>query len=298
MKPDLASCLAQSNVAGVPTVLLQDGARWLLFREPAATLATRRLGDVAGILEEVEAAVAQGRWAAGFLSYEAAPAFDRALVARQPGEEPLVWWGLFDPPRELDLAAGDSRAAGRLDWRPTVSHGHYRAALERIRAHIAAGDTYQVNYTFALEARLFAEPEAFFAALVAAQRCRYAAYLDLGRFAVCSASPELFFELDGRQITTRPMKGTARRGRYPEEDDRRAAALLASLKDRAENVMVVDMMRNDLGKISGPGTVRADKLLAVEIYPTLHQLTSTVFFFTDTAATEIHTLPLPDALPI
>ncbi|MCP4736739.1 MAG: aminodeoxychorismate synthase, component I, partial [Bosea sp.] len=194
-----------------------------------------------------------------------------------PGALPIAWWGLFAPPREVAWTAPASTAeAAPLAWRPLISQRRYRMAIRRIRERIAAGDTYQVNYTFPLETPFQGDPIRLFAALCGAQRSRFCAYVDLGRFAVCSASPELFFELDGERITTRPMKGTARRGRWGDEDLQRSAALAASAKDRAENLMIVDMMRNDLGKIARPGSVRVEDLFAVETYPTLHQLTSTV----------------------
>ncbi len=266
-----------------PTVLLQASEpgrepRWLLFREPRAVLAAERLADVEPVLREVEAATDAGRWAAGFLAYEAAPALDPALSARDGAGLPLAWWGLFEAPREVPLTIRAPAETPRLDWRPALSRRRYRRALEAIRGHIAAGDTYQVNFTFPLEAH-FGEgddPASLFAALAAAQQARYCAWVDTGRYAVCSASPELFFTLSGERIVSRPMKGTARRGRYPAEDEASAAALAASEKDSAENLMIVDMVRNDLGRIAVPGSVAVDELFTVETYPTVHQLTSAV----------------------
>ncbi|MEE8523158.1 MAG: aminodeoxychorismate synthase component I [Thermoanaerobaculia bacterium] len=263
-----------------------DHSRWLRFRKPSATLAARRVDEVLPVLARVEEAVAAGSWAAGFIAYEAAPAFDAALAAHPPGPLPLTWWGIFEPPDEVPPPESTEVPAG-IDWRPAIADHGYREAIARIRARIAAGDTYQVNYTFPLEARWHGDPAALFAALSRAQQARYCAYLDIGRFAVCSASPELFFELDGDRILTRPMKGTARRGRYPEEDRKRARELLSSAKDLAENVMIVDMMRNDLGKIAHPGSVTVDELFAVETYPTLHQLTSTISAATDASLVDI-----------
>ncbi|MCP3959173.1 MAG: aminodeoxychorismate synthase component I [bacterium] len=292
-----------TGLDGGPTVLLQHGEgedRWLLFRDPVATFAPTALADVLPALAEVEAAAARGLWAAGFLSYEAAPAFDPALHAHEGGALPLVWWGLFSEPRELALGARggagtDTSGGAVLDWRSAVTRAAYRRALRRIRAHIAAGDTYQVNYTFPLETPFAGEPEELFAALTAAQKGRYGAYVDIGRFAVCSASPELFFELDGERIVARPMKGTAGRGRFSSEDDLKAAALEASSKDRAENLMIVDMVRNDLGKIAEPGSVETRELFGVETYPTVHQLTSTVSARTGESFTGILRALFPSA---
>jgi para-aminobenzoate synthetase/4-amino-4-deoxychorismate lyase len=145
-----------------------------------------------------------------------------------------------------------------------------------IHERIACGDTYQVNYTFPLLGASREDPLALFARLVAVQRPRHAAYVDLGRFAVASASPELFFERRGDQLRTRPMKGTAARGLTAQEDDARAAALRCSPKERAENLMIVDMLRSDLGRVAELGSVAVPALFEVERYPTLLQLTSTV----------------------
>lgn len=271
-------------------ILLQDtgvdGSRWLRFRHPHAVLAAREIGEVLPLLAEVERSIEDGWWTAGFLSYEAGPAFDPTIVAHLPGPLPLAWWGIFRAPQEAAPPATD-RNRCELAWRPGIRPSVYRAAVADIRDRIAAGDTYQVNYTFPLEARFEGEPKALFAALCRAQRAGYCAYLDTGRFAICSASPELFFRLEGDRITTRPMKGTARRGRHPREDELRSARLRASPKDRAENVMIVDMMRNDLGKVARPGSVRTEDLFTVETYPTVHQLTSTVRARTDAPVSEI-----------
>ncbi len=275
---DLQQLLRGSSAS--PTVLLQDTVlgeepRWLFFRQPITTLSAERLADVQPMLEAVEREVAAGHWAAGFLTYEVGPALDRALVAFDKGPLPLAWWGIFEQPQVV-MVEPLPVASSVLDWRPEISRARYGQALESVLAHIAAGDTYQVNYTFPLTARGDIDPSGLFAAMVAAQRSKYSAFVDIGRFAVCSASPELFFALQNEHIVTRPMKGTARRGRYPAEDQRLAAELQASDKNRAENLMIVDMMRNDLGRIAEPGSVTVDELFAVETFPTVHQLTSTV----------------------
>jgi para-aminobenzoate synthetase/4-amino-4-deoxychorismate lyase len=213
----------------------------------------------------------------GFLTYEAAAGF--GLPVRAPAGEglPLLWFGLYADPRELPRLP--RWEAGRCEagpWRPSLDEAAYARAIARIRERIAAGDTYQVNFTFALEAPFAGDPWSFFLELAAAQRGGRAAYLDLGSHVVCGVSPELFFRRDGEALTTRPMKGTAPRGRSRHEDERRRAALHASPKDRAENLMIVDMMRNDLGRVARWGTVEVPELFTVERYPTLLQMTSTV----------------------
>ena len=268
-----------------------DG-RWLLFRRPRAIRVARQLAEIGPLLESVQQEVDQGAWAAGFLAYEAGPAFDPALAAHPlPGPLPLAWWGLFDPPQILpggDLpprgvvpvpTAEPSRPA--LDWRPALDHRTFRQRIETIHQHIARGETYQVNFTFPLETPFSGHPYPLFEQWLKSQRgARYAAYLDLGSEAgdlvICSLSPELFVAGRGEKLLVRPMKGTAPRGRFPREDALFVRRLRESPKEQAENVMIVDMLRNDLGRLARPGSVRVEALYTVETYPTVHQLTSTV----------------------
>jgi para-aminobenzoate synthetase/4-amino-4-deoxychorismate lyase len=161
-------------------------------------------------------------------------------------------------------------------WDPALDAAGHERALARIQEHIGRGDTYQVNLTFPLRAPLVEEPIALFARLLATQRPRHGALVDLGRFAVGCASPELFFRLEEGRLTTRPMKGTAERGVTPEEDEVQERHLRESQKERAENLMIVDMLRNDLGQVAEVGSVEVPALFEVERYPTLLQMTSTV----------------------
>ena len=162
------------------------------------------------------------------------------------------------------------------NWSPRSVATAFSRALERIRALIADGDTYQVNYTWQLRARFQGDALAFFADLSAAQRGRHGVFLRTGRHTIASASPELFFSRDSGRITARPMKGTARRGRFPAEDRLQADRLRGSAKERAENVMVVDMVRNDLGRVATIGSVHVPELFTLEPYPNVWQMTSTV----------------------
>jgi para-aminobenzoate synthetase/4-amino-4-deoxychorismate lyase len=275
------------------SVLLEfDGfaaPRW--FTGPRREVVARTVAEVEGALAEVEAESAAGRWAAGFVSYEAAPAFDPALRAHPPGPLPLVWFGIYDRPAEppgppseetarapgasgADPGAPGGAILGPLV--PTVDRARYVAAVERIRARISAGDVYQVNHTFRLRGPFAGDPAALYRRLRAAQGRGLGALVDLGDRAVVSASPELFLERRGDLLRARPMKGTAPRGRWEEEDAAIAAALAACGKERAENVMIVDLVRNDLGRVAVPGSVKVTALLEVERYRTVHQLTSTV----------------------
>ena len=261
-------------------VVLKDpaGPGWLLFQEPGQVIQAWQPGQVLPALRQLETAVeAEGLYAAGFISYEAAPAFDSALQVRPDGGFPLLWFGLYPAPRREALLPSPAEAPpAALAWSPSVNRDEYDRAIARVKDYIARGDTYQVNFTLRLRAPFVGDAWELFLRLVQAQPTPYSAYLDIGPFVVCSASPELFFQLDGDLLTARPMKGTAARGRTLAEDQEQASWLQRSQKDRAENVMIVDMLRNDLGRVAQVGSVTVPSLFQVERYPTLWQMTSTI----------------------
>jgi para-aminobenzoate synthetase/4-amino-4-deoxychorismate lyase len=209
------------------------------------------------------------------LSYESAPAFDNALKTQPSGFLPLAWAAVFDEPSPVkpDLDAATYELIG---WEPRVTPSQYLQAISKIRELIARGDTYQVNYTFPLVATFTGDPKSWYRDLCLAQGAEYCAYVDLGRFKILSLSPELFFERTGDLVRTKPMKGTIHRGRWAAEDEELAQMLAESPKDRAENVMIVDLLRNDLGKVSLPGSVQVSKLFEIERFETLWQMTTTV----------------------
>jgi para-aminobenzoate synthetase/4-amino-4-deoxychorismate lyase len=250
-----------------------------------AELAAHSLDEVVPVLREVQAASAAGSWAAGFVSYEAAPAFDDALRVRaralgDPFESmPLVWFGIYGEQHAVDpVQRRQSGPAGYglSPWSPSATEGEYAAALDDIHEAIARGAVYQVNHTFRLRAAFSGDAKKLYRDLVIAQSGAYGAFLDLGRFQVLSASPERFFRLRGRHIDVRPMKGTVRRGRWSAEDAVMAAELENSEKDRAENLMIVDLLRSDLGRVAEYGSVGLEELFTLERYETLWQLTSQV----------------------
>jgi para-aminobenzoate synthetase/4-amino-4-deoxychorismate lyase len=228
------------------------------------------------------------------VSYDAGPAFDPAIhSARDPGV-PLVSFAAFSEARPSRGPAGRGFHTGA--WRPTADRADFEAAVARIKGHIAAGESYQVNHTPRLVADFEGDPEGLFAALCRAQRADHLAYLELGdHAAVCSASPELFLRRRGDRILTRPMKGTRPRHPDPVVDRDLADELVTSEKDRAENTMIVDMARNDLGRVARTGSVRTTALHTVESYPTVHQLTSTVTAHTDAGLRELLTATFPGA---
>jgi para-aminobenzoate synthetase/4-amino-4-deoxychorismate lyase len=250
-------------VASSASVLVQDGDRFLWFEAPLAVLEAREPGGVLSALQEADSALAAGRFVAGFVAYEAAAAFGLATRPPDPDGPPLLWLGVFGAPREGEPPRSEPGPPPAVHWQPALDAPAHAERIVLIHERIAAGDTYQVNFTFPLRASLLEEPRALFARLIAAQRPRHAALLELGRFAVVSASPELFFRLEAGVLTTRPMKGTAARGRLPDEDEAMAAALRASEKERAENLMIVDMLRNDLGQVAELGSVEVPSLFDV-----------------------------------
>jgi len=251
--------------------------------EPVGVVEAMRPDEVLPALAAAEAAAARGLWVAGFVGYEAAPGFDPSLVVRSRSANdpfsrlPLAWFAMFERREDSSLPEPREGTSGSSDaWRPSVDRRAYDGAIARIREYIAAGETYQINYTLRLRSEIRGNERGLYRDLCFAQRGAHAAYLSLGRYRICSASPELFFRVDGSTITTRPMKGTAPRGRWPAEDREQAERLQASEKDRAENAMIVDLLRNDLGRIARTGSVRWAEVFAPESYETVWQLTSTV----------------------
>jgi len=279
--------------------VIQDIAskRWLHFREPRQVIRADCVEEVVPGLRLVEAAVQeQGLYAAGFIGYEASPAFDPALLVRPSASFPLLWFGIYSQPDMFQtLPSPSDGVRARHNWAPDISQTTYKENIARIREYIADGETYQANYTFHLRAPFQGDAWAFFLELAQAQRADYAAYIDTGRFAVCSASPELFFRLNGSLLTSCPMKGTAARGRTLSEDDAHGRWLRHSEKNRAENVMVVDMIRNDMGRIATAGSVHVSNLFKVERYPTVWQMTSTVTATTDASVCDIMAALFPCA---
>jgi para-aminobenzoate synthetase / 4-amino-4-deoxychorismate lyase len=248
--------------------------RQLAFTNPSEVVEARRLEEVVPLLAFAEAEARRGAYVAIVISYEAAPAFDSALAVHPAGEFPLVWAAVFPVPTDSGDEACGRFSAG--EWTARIGKSEYNAAVARIRELIAAGDTYQVNYSFPLTASFAGDDYAWYRELCVAQGAPFSTYLDLGRYRVLSFSPELFFERCGDRVTTRPMKGTVRRGRWLAEDDEMARWLANSVKDRAENIMIVDLLRNDLGKVSVPGSVQVSSLFKPERYETVWQMTSTV----------------------
>lgn len=286
----------QNTLTGGPWIQDEPSGRWWHFGACRELIAVYRTSEVVPALREIETRVEHdGLWAAGFLAYEAASAFDPALRSRECGELPLMWFGLYAAPTLADLPASSPTSPPEFNWNASIGRDGYDKAIAVIRRLIAAGDTYQVNYTFRLRAAMQEDAESLFRRMLAANHPRCGAFMDCGRFVVCSASPELFFMLDDRTLESRPMKGTSGRGLWAAQDREIAAALRDSPKNRAENVMIVDMMRNDMGVVSVPGTVRVPALFSLEAYPDVWQMTSTVQSQTDAPVSTILAAMFPPA---
>ena len=273
-----------------------------LFSGPREALVARTAAEVGSVLDALDVALGAGRWVAGALAYEAGYALHpSAGAAPPPGagpDVPLAWFGVYDAPdavggADLDRALAAAGGAAVRDLAFAWDRAAYAERLAAVRAHIREGDVYQVNLTAPFRFGLDGPSFALYAALRARQPVSYGAFLRLpddagggrGEAAVASVSPELFFRVDPprpgaaggpRTVTARPMKGTAPRGATPPDDDRRAAALARDPKNRAENLMIVDLLRNDVSRVSEPGSVRVPALFEAERYETVTQLTSTV----------------------
>lgn len=244
------------------------------YTDPVAQFTAADVHDVRRVLADCQAALDDGLHVAGFLSFEAAPAFDPAFSVRSGGDLPLASFAAFrEAAPAPPLQPGPYSLA---PWQPSADAAAHRRAVEAIRAAIAAGETYQVNHTFRLRSRLSGDALGLYRELLRRQPAAFSAFVELERFQLLSVSPELFFRRLGQYVETRPMKGTIRRSADKAEDELLQRQLLGSAKDAAENVMITDLLRNDLGRLAEPGTVTVDRLLQLESLPTFHALTSTV----------------------
>lgn len=267
-----------------------------VFTSPARVIEARTPADIDALFLEIEAATSRHQFAAGVFSYECGQCFEPSAAQRNlPSGEPLAWFGIYERCYRFDHHSGAfigdvaPDPAQPLDRKPcalptirlSIDQAEYSAGIARIHDWIRAGDVYQLNFSFPLHAEISESPAQLYARLRAAQPVDYSAFLHCrpGRY-ILSLSPELFFHVEAngaiRRITTRPMKGTARRGRTTVEDRDMADWLAHDPKNRAENVMIVDLIRNDLGRICNFGTVQVDKLFESQRFPTLWQMTSTI----------------------
>jgi para-aminobenzoate synthetase / 4-amino-4-deoxychorismate lyase len=276
--------------AGTPPFVLLDDARRVgaaaarLLRDPVEALTADSAAAIPVLLDALRSARARGLHAAGYIAYDAGTGF--ANAARAPtinaaDNAPVAWFGLFERLERIDAdMVADLLPDPAGGWigtpQPQISRADYDAMIARVLALIAAGDIYQANLTFAAIVPVAGNPLAIYARLRSTARAGYGGFIWTGAQAIASLSPELFFGLRGRTVMARPMKGTARRGRDAAEDAALAADLAQDPKQRAENLMIVDLIRNDLSRIAAPGSVRVPELFRVETFPTIHQLVSDV----------------------
>ena len=249
-----------------------------LFTEPIKELKTRDIDQVEALLREVEAYQEAGFYAVGYVSYEAAPAFEKKLAVHPAPlmGEYLLYFTIHEEVETLPFPEDYETVFLPANWQEEVEAPAYQEAIKTIHHHIRQGDTYQVNYTVQLSQELEADPLAIYNRLVVEQKAHYNAFIQHDDVAILSISPELFFEQDDRLLTTRPMKGTTRRGLTNQADLKEAAWLEAAPKNRAENMMIVDLLRNDMNRISEIGSEQVTRLCQVEQYSTVWQMTSTI----------------------
>ena len=272
-----------------PFVLLDDarpegGDDARLYRDPVEIVVARRAEEVAPALERIETLREAGYDLAGYIAYEAGLALEPKLahLARVGAGGPLVWFGAFTGAALVESGGWlvqhsqplPAPAIGPLE--PRISAGSYAASFAKLREAILAGDIYQANLTIPLTGPWRGDPLALYAALRPAAQAGYGGVVHDGSHWLLSFSPELFLSIKDGNISVKPMKGTRRRGRDAAEDAALAAELASSPKDRAENLMIVDLMRNDLSRIAMPGSVRVKQAFEIESYPTVHQMVSTV----------------------
>ncbi len=267
-----------------PFILFDDArgaAPVRLYRDEVARIEAYEIDDVVPAMTAVRAALAQGRHVAGAMAYAAGGAFEPRLATQRPLETPLVSFGVYERAHMLDWQEVEAWVAQRgVDigpLSPHVTQAQHAAAVARILEYIHAGDIYQANLTLGVSARYRGHPLALYARLRRAQRMPHGAlaHQNDGSW-ILSASPELFFAVSGGMLTARPMKGTERRQAGARADKQAAAALAEDVKNRAENLMITDLIRNDLSRVASAGSVRVEAPFAVERYPTVHQMVTTV----------------------
>ncbi len=276
--------------ADTPFVLLDDArstgaAPARLYTHPVRTFTAQTPDDLPMLFTTLRAAQKEGLQVAGYIGYAAGFALAaKGMKISEAGDKeaaPLAWFGMFEDYQDItsDAVAAylpDPAGAHLTAIRPDISYGDYATAFQKVQDYIRAGDIYQANLTFRASANYAGDPLALYAAIRPNAAAGYGGVVWTGEQWLLSFSPELFFALKDRRVTTKPMKGTALRGSDPAQDDALAAELKADPKQRAENLMIVDLLRNDLSRVCDAGSVKVPDLFRIESYPTVHQMTSTV----------------------
>jgi para-aminobenzoate synthetase/4-amino-4-deoxychorismate lyase len=269
----------QKRAAEPGFVLLRTGGAWRAYDQPKEVIATEDPAAIVDSLRQMEDLVRTGREVAGFLSYEAGYALEPQLApVKSKSSGTLLWFGIFERAEVLeDIHFPESETEEPIEKiAPTITSNRYFEKLDEIRELIAAGEVYQINFTYPVKFNLGRSPWQLFIDLCRRHPVPYAAFINTGEQQIVSLSPELFFRIGNGKIRVKPMKGTAPRGLTLEEDELRGQELSSSEKNRAENVMIVDLMRNDLSRICRTGTVETTRLFDVERFPSIWQMTSTI----------------------
>ena len=259
----------------MPFGVVDDQNGPLTLSHPEQIFQASCLEEIVPALANAQSIADEGCIVAGFVSYEAGPAFEPALRPAHFSPFPLVYLGAFHRPSP-PMPSSDDTNYEVGPWQPEIDRGDYGQAIGVIKEEIASGNAYQVNFTYRLQAEFRGDPFAWYRQMLRAGHGKYSAYLRFGPYSILSASPELFFHWGNGRITTKPMKGTERRGYWREDDEARFTRLSNSVKDRAENLMILDLMRNDVGRIARLGSVRVSEAFQIERLPTVFQMTSTV----------------------
>ena len=296
--------MKKANLSLNNIVLLSDSSKWLLFHNPLKIYSTYNVNKIISTLEEIEEQTKrENLFAAGFISYEAAPAFDNAFKVKKSQNFPLLWFGLYPKPKTLFMGIDINNIIPQTKQRseyfskftPEISKKEYNFAFKKIKNLIEKGDCYQVNFSFGLKNQSKPNAPGLFRMMHAHQPGKFSSYIKTNTFSICSISPELFFSLNQNRLVSVPMKGTSRRGLWYEQDISFMKYLKTSPKEKSENVMIVDMVRNDMGKIAQDGSVKVVSLFDVERYPTLLQMTSTIECTTDKNISQIFSALFPGA---
>ena len=250
---------------------------WGVFSSPIKVIETRDVDKVCSMLAEVESCLSEGKFAAGFISYEASPAFDDAHIVKDAGNFPLLWFGIYDSSPDSYIPDKYSFfEVNSIGSNPELTENEYISSVRKIEDYIMGGDIYQANYTFRSEIVSSLKPYQMFQSLFKSHPVPYAAYINTGSEELVSISPELFLEKNGSVLRSLPMKGTAHRELNAEEDFKAAEELSKDPKNCAENIMIVDMVRNDFGRICKFGSIKAEPIFHVDTYSTVHQMISGV----------------------
>lgn len=269
----------------------QDSEAWWRFADPVAVLEANTPSELPGVLTQAEQHGLKGGYAVGFVTYEAASGFDPSLKHQPAKLIPLASFALFDNPTVIDVPD----ASVQMDFVPEAGREQFDTAFEQIKKHLLQGDSYQINYTHRLKGSITAPLESVFGAMLRGQPTPFGLMIESPTFGICSVSPELFFQRVGTKLTCEPMKGTRPRGRSSVEDQELRSDLQNSPKDRAENLMIVDMVRNDLGRIAEPGSVAVSHLFETRAYPTVWQQVSEVSAKVDAPIADIFAALFPCA---